>query len=122
MNIANNKQGKAGEFQRKISQVENIFEEVLDNSKKKFDQTDGQLTQVMEFLESERKTKAALLDQRRSELAQRQKLLQERFDSVARNREDIVKRVQETLYEREEQLKADLEKEQEARQESIEVI
>jgi len=122
VNIANNKQGKAGEFQRKISQVENIFEEVLDNSKKKFDQTDGQLTQVMEFLESERKTKAALLDQRRSELAQRQKLLQERFDSVARNREDIVKRVQETLYEREEQLKADLEKEQEARQESIEVI
>jgi len=44
VNIANNKQGKAGEFQRKISQVENIFEEVLDNSKKKFDQTDGQVS------------------------------------------------------------------------------
>ena len=44
INISANKQGKAGEFQRKISQVENIFEEVLDNSKKKFDQTDAQVS------------------------------------------------------------------------------
>ena len=53
------KTGKAVEYRTKIGQLEDIFEEVLDQAKKRFDQTDSQLQQIVEFLDAERKTKTA---------------------------------------------------------------
>lgn len=40
----------------------------------------------MEFLDYERKQKAAVLSQRRNELAQRQSILTERFNNLNANR------------------------------------
>ena len=53
------KSGRAVEYQRQISQLENIFEEALDQSKRKFDGIDGQLTHIVDFLDAERRNKAA---------------------------------------------------------------
>ena len=52
------KSGRAVEYQRQIGQLENIFEEALDQSKRKFDQIDSQLSGIVDFLDVERKNKA----------------------------------------------------------------
>ena len=49
-------------------------------------------------------------------------MLQERFQHVTTTRQECVKRVNDALWEKEELLRADLEKEAKARDESIKVI
>lgn len=67
---------------------------MLDQTKKKFDEADSQvsiflflkvaqITSIIEFLDYERKQKTELLTVRRNELAQRQQILQERFENLA---------------------------------------
>jgi len=49
-------------------------------------------------------------------------MLAERFANLSRTREDAIKRISDSIWEKEELLKSDLEKEREARDESMTVI
>ena len=52
------KTGRAVEYQRQISSLEDVFEDALDKSKHQFDQIDGQLSHIVDFLDAERRNKA----------------------------------------------------------------
>lgn len=49
-------------------------------------------------------------------------MLAERFANMSRTRDEVVKRITDAIWEKEEQLKSDIEKESVARLESLEVI
>lgn len=49
-------------------------------------------------------------------------MLAERFSNIERTRDEVVKRTSDTIWEKEQLLKDDIEKEQSAREESLQVI
>lgn len=56
------KSGRAADYQRQIGQLEDIFEEALNQSKQKFDQIDSKLSGIVDFLDVERKNKTQQLE------------------------------------------------------------
>ena len=116
------KGGRIGDYQRQIGQLENVFEGACEQSKRKFDNIESSLTRIANFLDVERRNKAQQLNQRTEEIARRQQLLKERFAAVKENRQMIIQRSRDAIWEKEELLKSDIEKEQKARIESLEVI
>ena len=121
-NIEKGKVGKLEEYNRKVTQLEDKFDDAIDASESKFKIIDEQLMSISQYLQKDQQNKDEVLRRKKEELAQREVELSQRFEQAAHHRKDIEGRMQKLIDRAANDVHQDIVQETRNRNESIEHI